>query len=80
MANWNERFKDEQYIYGTALRLVRGSIDYRGRKKRRLTGRKGLSVSECDYAEYVLDIVGKLAAQQGLLVNSELVDLAEAQW
>lgn len=41
---------------------------------------QGLSVTAWDYAESGLDKVGKLAAQKGVRVNTELVDLAEAQW
>ena len=91
MANWNERFKDERYIYGTEPNVflkdmhaaLSGEVltiaEGEGRNAVFLAG-QGLNVTAWDYAESGLEKVSKLAAKQGVRVNTELVDLAEAEW
>ena len=91
MINWNERFKDEKYLYGTEPNIflkemqpaLSGEVltiaEGEGRNAVFLA-EQGLKVMAWDYAESGLDKVGKLAAKQGVNVDTELVDLAEAQW
>lgn len=91
MADWNERFKDEKYVYGTEPNVflkdmhavLSGDVltiaEGEGRNAVFLAG-QGLNVTAWDYAESGLEKVSKLAARQGVRVNTELVDLAEAKW
>ena len=91
MANWNERFKDEKYVYGTEPNVflkdmqtaLSGEVltiaEGEGRNAVFLA-EQGLNVTAWDYAESGLEKVSKLAAKQGVDVNTELVDLAEADW
>lgn len=91
MTMWNDRFKNEKYVYGTEPNvflkekqsLLSGEVlsiaEGEGRNAVFLAD-QGLSVTAWDYAEYGLDKVDKLAAKQNVRVNTELVDLAEAQW
>lgn len=91
MVNWNERFKNEKYVYGTAPNVflqemqpaLSGDIltiaEGEGRNAVFLAG-QGLHVTAWDYAESGLAKVDKLAAKQGVQVQTELVDLAEAEW
>lgn len=91
MTMWNDRFKNEKYVYGTEPNvflkemqsLLSGEVlsiaEGEGRNAVFLA-EQGLSVTAWDYAESGLDKVGKLAAKQNVRVNTELVDLAEAQW
>ncbi|WP_342527367.1 class I SAM-dependent methyltransferase [Chryseomicrobium sp. FSL W7-1435] len=91
MANWNERFKDKKYVYGTEPNVflkdmytaLSGEVltiaEGEGRNAVFLA-RQGLNVTAWDYAESGLEKVSKLAAKQGVRVSTELVDLAEAEW
>ncbi|WP_033542321.1 class I SAM-dependent methyltransferase [Planococcus sp. CAU13] len=91
MSNWNERFKDEKYLYGTEPNVflvemhsvLSGEVltiaEGEGRNAVFLAER-GLNVTAWDYAESGLEKVKKLAAKQGVNVETELVDLAEARW
>ncbi|PID25448.1 bifunctional 2-polyprenyl-6-hydroxyphenol methylase/3-demethylubiquinol 3-O-methyltransferase UbiG [Sporosarcina sp. P7] len=91
MVNWNERFKDKKYIYGTEpnvfLKDMQGNLsgevltiaEGEGRNAVFLA-RQGLHVTAWDNAESGLDKLKKLAAKQGVQVNTQLIDLAEAQW
>ncbi|RAZ81100.1 class I SAM-dependent methyltransferase [Planococcus halotolerans] len=91
MSNWNDRFKDKKYLYGTEpnvfLKEVQPALsgevltiaEGEGRNAVFLA-EQGLKVTAWDYAESGMDKVGKLAAKKGVNVNTELVDLAEAQW
>lgn len=91
MANWNERFKEEKYVYGTEPNVflkdmhsvLSGEVltiaEGEGRNAVFLA-RQGLHVTAWDYAESGLEKVSKLAEKQSVCVNTELVDLAEAEW
>lgn len=91
MSNWNERFKDENYLYGTEpnvfLREMQPALsgeiltiaEGEGRNAAFLAG-QGLDVTAWDFAESGLDKVDKLAAKQGVQVKTELIDLGEAVW
>ena len=91
MADWNERFKDEKYVYGTEPNVflkdmhaaLSGQVltiaEGEGRNAVFLAG-QGLDVTAWDYAKSGLEKVSKLAATQGVRVNTELVDLAEVEW
>lgn len=91
MSDWNERFKNDKYLYGTEPNVflkemqpvLSGEVltiaEGEGRNAVFLA-EQGLNVTAWDYAESGLDKVGKLAAKQGVSVNTELVDLAEARW
>lgn len=91
MADWNERFKDEKYVYGTEPNVflkdmhaaLSGDVltiaEGEGRNAVFLA-EQGLNVTAWDYAESGLEKVSKLAAKQGVRVNTELVDLAKAEW
>ncbi|WKA54528.1 class I SAM-dependent methyltransferase [Planococcus shixiaomingii] len=91
MTMWNDRFKSEKYVYGTEPNvflkeiqpILSGNVlsiaEGEGRNAVFLA-EQGLNVTAWDYAEAGLDKVGKLAAKQGVHVDTELVDLAEANW
>lgn len=88
---WNDRFKNEKYVYGTEPNvflkemqpILSGEVlsiaEGEGRNAVYLA-EQGMSVTAWDYAESGLDKVDKLAAQQGVSVDTEMVDLAEAKW
>ncbi|OIK15857.1 tellurite resistance methyltransferase TehB [Bacillus sp. MUM 116] len=93
MNQWNTRFQDEKYVYGTEPNIFLSEIQ----KKLHLSGdalaiaegegrnavflaEKGMNVTSWDYAENGLRKTKKLAEVRGVTVKTELVDLNEAQW
>ncbi|MBY0163878.1 class I SAM-dependent methyltransferase [Paenibacillus lautus] len=93
MNPWNERFQGEDYVFGTepnvfiadmhkrlaltgnALAIAEGE----GRNAVFLA-REGMNVTVWDYAESGLNKANKLAEASGVEIQTELVDLGEAQW
>lgn len=93
MNSWNERFKAENYVYGTEPNEFLASMQ----KKLRLNGEalaiaegegrnavflaeQGMNVTAWDYAESGLEKTKKLAESKGVSVETRLVDLNEAKW
>lgn len=91
MNMWDERFKSEKYVYGTEPNvflkkmqpLLSGEVlsiaEGEGRNAVHLA-KQGLDVTAWDYAASGLDKVEKLAAQEGVRLETKMVDLAEAEW
>lgn len=93
MIDWNERYEDEKYVYGTApnvfLREIQPSLPVSGEvltiaegegRNAVFLAEQGLDVTAWDLAESGLEKVNKLAKKQGVRVKTELVDLAEVTW
>lgn len=90
---WHERFLDEEYVYGTAPNAflveacgqiaIAGDVlaiaEGEGRNAVYLAER-GLNVTAWDYAPSGLEKTRKLAIEKGVQVQTELVDLVEAEW
>ena len=93
MNHWNEKFADENFIYGTepneflieaqsklqlsgsALAIAEGE----GRNAVFLA-QQGMDVTTWDYAHTGLEKTRKLAQMKDVSVNTQLVDLKEADW
>ncbi|RHW41989.1 methyltransferase domain-containing protein [Neobacillus notoginsengisoli] len=90
---WHERFKDEDYVYGTEA----NAFLQEAQKSLRLTGHalaiaegegrnavflaeQGMKVTTWDYAESGLEKTKNLARLKGVEVETRLVDLNEAKW
>jgi 2-polyprenyl-3-methyl-5-hydroxy-6-metoxy-1,4-benzoquinol methylase len=90
---WNERFKSEDYIYGTEPNVFIKDIH----NKLQLTGNalaiaegegrnavflaeQGMNVTTWDYAQSGLEKTKQLANKRGVTVETKLVDLNEANW
>lgn len=93
MINWNERFQDKDYVYGTEPNEFLKDVQ----KKMCLTGKalaiaegegrnavflaeQGIDVTTWDYAESGLTKTRELAKERNVAVQTSLVDLNEAQW
>ncbi|OZM56925.1 SAM-dependent methyltransferase [Lottiidibacillus patelloidae] len=93
MNHWHERFKDENYIYGTEPNVFIADMH----KKLQLSGNalaiaegegrnavflaeQGMNVTTWDYAQSGLEKTKKLAAKKGVTINTKLIDLSEANW
>ncbi|MCM3693418.1 SAM-dependent methyltransferase [Neobacillus niacini] len=93
MNQWNTRFQAEDYVYGkkpnifleetirklqlsgNALAIAEGE----GRNGVFLA-EQGMNVTTWDYAESGLDKTKKLAEERGVNIQTELVDLNNAEW
>lgn len=85
---WNERYTSDEYLYGTEpntfltekVDLLRGPVlslsEGEGRNAVFLASR-GLSVLGVDSSEVALDKAHSLAEARGVVINTELADLAE---
>ncbi|UVI27755.1 class I SAM-dependent methyltransferase [Paenibacillus spongiae] len=90
---WNIRFQDENYIYGTEPNAFLSEMH----RRLRLTGdalaiaegegrnavflaEEGMNVTAWDYAESGLNKANKLAEARGVRIQTELVDLNEARF
>ncbi|MEK4029097.1 MULTISPECIES: class I SAM-dependent methyltransferase [Bacillaceae] len=93
MNRWNNRFQNEKYVYGTHpnvfLEEVQKKLQLSGDALAIAEGEgrnavflaeQGMKVTAWDYAESGLEKTKKLAASRGTVVQTELVDLNEAQW
>lgn len=91
--NWNERYQEEKYVYGTApnefLKEIQPALLSSGEVLTIAEGEgrnavylaeQGLNVTAWDFAASGLDKVNKLADKQGVHVNTELVDLEKVTW
>ncbi|MGG3281384.1 class I SAM-dependent methyltransferase [Paenibacillus solani] len=93
MNSWNERFRREDYVYGTDPNVFIADMH----KKLDLTGealaiaegegrnavflaREGMNVTVWDYAESGLAKANRLARANDVQLKTELVDLEEARW
>ncbi|KOR88885.1 class I SAM-dependent methyltransferase [Paenibacillus solani] len=93
MNSWNERFRREDYVYGTNPNVFIADMH----KKLKLTGealaiaegegrnavflaREGMNVTVWDYAESGLEKANRLARTNDVQLKTELVDLEEAGW
>ncbi|MGN7941468.1 methyltransferase domain-containing protein [Virgibacillus sp. 6R] len=93
MNGWNNRFKDEKYVYGTEPNEFLVDIH----RKLSLTGEalaiaegegrnaiflaeQGMNVTAWDYAEAGLVKTEKLAKIRNVRVKTKLVDLNDARW
>lgn len=93
MNSWNDRFKTENYVYGTTPNVFLADIH----KKLKVTGdalaiaegegrnavflaQQGMNVTAWDYAESGLAKTKKLAKDKDVKVQTKLVDLNEATW
>mgnify|MGYP001178148055 CR=1 FL=1 len=89
---WDERFNQNQYVYGTEPNPFVKQIIHRLKGKRLLTiaegeGRNavflaehGFQVTAWDYSKVGLEKTKALAKQRGVHVHTELVDLERVQW
>ncbi|MDQ0214370.1 2-polyprenyl-3-methyl-5-hydroxy-6-metoxy-1,4-benzoquinol methylase [Oikeobacillus pervagus] len=93
MNHWDQRFRDKKYVYGTepnvfltemqpklhltgdALAIAEGE----GRNAVYLA-EQGMNVTTWDFAKSGLEKTKKLAGSRGVSVQTQLVDLNEAQW
>lgn len=93
MNSWNDRFKNENYVYGTNPNVFLADIH----KKLSLSGdalaiaegegrnavylaQQGMNVTAWDYAQAGLAKTEKLAKDRNVTVQTKLVDLNEANW
>ncbi|PAE40871.1 SAM-dependent methyltransferase [Bacillus sp. 7884-1] len=93
MNQWNIRFQDEEYVYGSEPNVFLADIQ----KKLQLSGdtlaiaegegrnavflaEQGIKVTAWDYSESGLAKTKKLADSRGVTVSTELVDLNEVIW
>jgi 2-polyprenyl-3-methyl-5-hydroxy-6-metoxy-1,4-benzoquinol methylase len=93
MNQWNNRFAAEHYVYGTEPNVFLNEMQKRlklsgevltiaegeGRNAVFLA-EQGMNVTAWDYAESGLTKIKKLAEERGVTVQTELVDLNEAEW
>jgi hypothetical protein len=93
MNMWHERFKEENYVYGkepnhfirNAASFIKKSghvlsiAEGEGRNAVFLAG-EGFKVSTWDYASSGIEKTKKLADERGVTVNTNLQDLADANW
>lgn len=90
---WNERFSSEEYVYGTEANAFLQAMAHRlhpqGRtlaiaegegRNATFLAQQGMDVTAWDYAPAGLDKTRRLAAERGVQVHTELVDLNEANW
>ncbi|ARU63780.1 SAM-dependent methyltransferase [Tumebacillus avium] len=93
MNPWNERFLSEEYVYGTEanafLKTMAHRLHQNGRtlaiaegegRNATYLAQQGMDVTTWDYAEAGLDKTRRLAAERGVQIRTELVDLNEANW
>lgn len=93
MNPWNERFKEEKYVYGTDankfLQEIQSKITVSGDALAIAEGEgrnavflaeQGLNTTTWDYAESGLAKTRKLAESRGVTVDTRLVDLEHAVW
>ncbi|HSP22089.1 MAG TPA: class I SAM-dependent methyltransferase [Planococcus sp. (in: firmicutes)] len=93
MVDWNERYDVEKYLYGTEpnvfLKDIQTAVLTSGKvlsiaegegRNAVFLAEQGLDVTAWDFAESGLLKVEKLADEHGVHVNTELIDLAEADW
>lgn len=93
MNMWHERFQNEAYVYGTEANEFVKSVAHRLHAKGKtlalaegegrnavFLAEQGLQVTTWDYAESGLAKTNRLAAERGVSVQTELVDLNDAQW
>lgn len=93
MNSWNDRFKNEKYVYGTNPNVFLADVH----KKLNLSGealaiaegegrnavylaQQGMNVTAWDYAQSGLAKTEKLAKDRNVTVQTKLVDLNEANW
>lgn len=90
--SWHERFSAEEYVYGkepneflveAAQNLPKGKVlciaEGEGRNAVYLAS-LGFEVTAWDFAQAGLDKTKQLADEKGVVVNTELHDLAEVKW
>lgn len=90
--SWHERFSEEDFVYGkepnafaaqAADMIPKGRVlciaEGEGRNAVHFAS-LGFDVTAWDFAQSGLDKTEKLAAEKGVSVKTELVDLAEARW
>jgi len=90
--SWHERFSTEEYVYGkepngfvveAASVLRKGKVlciaEGEGRNSVYLAS-LGFDVTAWDYAQAGLDKTKRLADEKGVIVKTELRDLAEVNW
>ncbi|WP_059170488.1 cyclopropane-fatty-acyl-phospholipid synthase family protein [Bacillus sp. FJAT-27445] len=93
MNPWNERFKANNYAYGTEpnefLAEMQRKLKLEGEALAIAEGEgrnavflaeQGMKVTTWDYAEFGLEKTKKLARSRGVEVETQLVDLNEAKW
>ncbi|HSI67204.1 MAG TPA: class I SAM-dependent methyltransferase [Planococcus sp. (in: firmicutes)] len=93
MNNWNERYKDEKYVYGIEpnvfLKEIQPALLSAGEvltiaegegRNAVFLAEQGLDVTAWDFAQSGLDKVSLLAKERGTHVDTELVDLAHVTW
>ncbi len=94
MNQWNERFSQDRYVYGTEpnefLAGIQNKLKLPGDKVLAIAegeGRnaaflaeQGLIVTAWDYAESGLIKTDKLAKTKGVSVNTKLIDLKDVDW
>ena len=93
MNSWNDRFKNENYVYGTNPNVFLADVH----EKLNLSGdvlaiaegegrnavylaQQGMNVTAWDYAQSGLAKTEKLAKDRNVTVQTKLVDLNEANW
>ncbi|MEH7439477.1 class I SAM-dependent methyltransferase [Neobacillus drentensis] len=93
MNQWNTRFAAEHYVYGTEpnvfLKEMQKRLQLSGEvltiaegegRNAVFLAEQGMKVTAWDYAESGLAKIKKLSKERGVSVQTELVDLNEAEW
>lgn len=90
---WNERFRREDYVYGTEPNVfiadMHGKLEITGKALAIAEGegrnavflaQKGMDVTVWDYAESGLEKAKRLAKAKDVQLKTERIDLEEARW
>ena len=93
MNYWNQRFSEDEYIYGkdanAFIQQVQPQLHIKGRALAIAEGEgrnavylaeQGMDVTTWDYAESGLEKTKKLANERNVSVKTKLVDLHNAEW
>lgn len=93
MATWQERFQTDEYIYGTEpndfIKAMHPSLAVSGTALAIAEGEgrnavylaeQGMEVTAWDLAASGLEKAQRLAKKRGVPLNTEQVDLAQAEW
>ncbi|WP_065409309.1 class I SAM-dependent methyltransferase [Pseudobacillus wudalianchiensis] len=93
MNTWNDRFQHEKYVYGTEpnvflaemqkkLQLAGDALAIAEGEGRNAVflAEQGMNVTAWDYAQSGLEKTKRLASLKGTVVQTDLIDLNEAQW
>ncbi|MGM0897989.1 MAG: class I SAM-dependent methyltransferase [Bacillota bacterium] len=93
MTSWHERFQTDEYLYGTEpnefIKLIHPKLDVTGDALAIAEGEgrnavylaeQGMQVTAWDFALSGLEKTERLAKERSVVVSTEAVDLAQAEW